>query len=276
VDRARLNVVARRVLLDAITALREQRDAVIVVGAQAVYLRSEDDDLTGSAFTSDADLGIDPRALKQLPLIEQAIQEAGFRRHEDARAQPGQWWRIEQVDGNAVRIEVDLLVPESFSVPGSRRSAVIPPHAKGATRKVPGLEPTVVDNDCLAIRSLEPELDRRTITVKVAGAASLLVAKTYKINDRLDQRSGRLSDKDAGDVIRLMQTSDAHTVADVFARLVRDPAVGEVSQRGLDLLGSQFGTPRSPGVEMAVRAMAGVTPERTIRALAPAYVRVLT
>ena len=40
VDRARLNVVARRVLLDAITALREQRDAVIVVGAQAVYLRT--------------------------------------------------------------------------------------------------------------------------------------------------------------------------------------------------------------------------------------------
>lgn len=70
VDRPQLNIAARRILLDAVVALQGQRQAVIVVGAQAVHLRSADEDLTEATFTSDADLGIDPRALSDLPRIE--------------------------------------------------------------------------------------------------------------------------------------------------------------------------------------------------------------
>lgn len=40
-DRNELYIVARRVLLDALVALRNQSDAVTIVGAQAIYLRSE-------------------------------------------------------------------------------------------------------------------------------------------------------------------------------------------------------------------------------------------
>ena len=38
-------VLARRVLLDALEALDDQRDAVILVGAQAIYLHTGDADL---------------------------------------------------------------------------------------------------------------------------------------------------------------------------------------------------------------------------------------
>ena len=273
VDQAQLNIAARRVLLDAVGALQGQRDAVIVVGAQAVHLRTDDEDLTEATFTSDADLGLDPRALSDLPRIEVAIRDAGFDR--GARPQPGQWWRTEDIDGVPVPIEVDLLVPESFSVGKRRRNAEIPPHETGAARKVAGLEPALVDNDPMLIRSLEPAADRRSVPVQAAGAAALLVAKPYKINDRAQQAPGRLTDKDAADVVRLMQTSIPSAVAATFSRLMSDPDVGGVSRKGVEFLTAQFGSRRALGVDMAARALTGVVPERTIRALGPAFIKAL-
>ena len=48
-------VVARCVLLDALTALRTHLDAVVLVGAQAVYLHAGDADLAVAPTTTDAD-----------------------------------------------------------------------------------------------------------------------------------------------------------------------------------------------------------------------------
>jgi len=44
VEQQQLYVAARRALLDAAEALAEQREALILVGAQAVYLRAGDAD----------------------------------------------------------------------------------------------------------------------------------------------------------------------------------------------------------------------------------------
>ncbi len=123
-DHEALNVVARRVLLDALDALdalEDQRDAVTLVGAQAIYLRSVDVELGVAAYTSDADLGLDPALLQDVPLLEAAMGAAGFVLSE----QPGSWLRGERVAGKIVNIAVDLLVAQSFS-PGSksRRSVV--------------------------------------------------------------------------------------------------------------------------------------------------------
>jgi len=53
-----LYVAARRVLLDALQALGEQRNAVVLVGAQAIYLRvgEADFEVTVAPYTTDADL----------------------------------------------------------------------------------------------------------------------------------------------------------------------------------------------------------------------------
>jgi len=58
-------VIARGVLLDALDALGVQRDAVILVGAQAVYLHTGTVELAVAAFTTDADLTLDPALLQQ-------------------------------------------------------------------------------------------------------------------------------------------------------------------------------------------------------------------
>src|SRR5689334_6648825 len=74
-------VEARRVLLDALEALVNHRQAIIVVGAQAVYLRTGPSSATGIApFTTDADIAIDPRILAEKPALEQVLGDAGFTR----------------------------------------------------------------------------------------------------------------------------------------------------------------------------------------------------
>ncbi len=180
-DRGQLTVAARRVLLDALVALDEQRDALILVGAQAVYLRSRRADFSVAAYTSDGDLGIDRSRLKDDPHLDAAMEDAGFTRTPN---QPGLRTRPERVGDVVVPIAVDLLVPEAFGGGGSR-AARIPPHDRIAARRVPGLEPATVDNDGMVIASLEPDVDRRSARIKVAGLAALLVAKAYKIRDRL-------------------------------------------------------------------------------------------
>jgi hypothetical protein len=58
-----LYIAARSVLLNAPDALGPQLDAVIVVGAQAVYLRTGDTDIGVAAYTIDADLALAPARL---------------------------------------------------------------------------------------------------------------------------------------------------------------------------------------------------------------------
>ena len=66
----RLMVEARRILLDALEALAVHRRSLVLVGAQGVYLRTNEVDLSFSAsYTTDADLVIDPTTLAATPLL---------------------------------------------------------------------------------------------------------------------------------------------------------------------------------------------------------------
>ncbi len=246
-DQQELYGVARRVLLDAADALAGHLDAMILVGAQAVYLRSADAGLSIAVFTADADLGIDR--------FSQVI-----------------------VGGTPQSIPVDLLVPGRFAGTAPRRRSVnIPPHDKMSARKVDGLELVTVDNDPMVVQSIEPE-DDRSVRMKVAGPAALLVAKAYKIRDRAaDPNPSRAADKDAGDVMRLMRTCDATKVAATFSDLIRhdDPRIADTARTGIALLVDQFGRVRGPGVALAQRSLAGALPPDTIAGLATAFVRQL-
>jgi hypothetical protein len=73
-------VAARRVLLDALLALAAHDRAVIVAGAQAIYLRTGSADLsiTVAPFTTDGDLALDPRSLGDDPEMEAAMTGANF------------------------------------------------------------------------------------------------------------------------------------------------------------------------------------------------------
>jgi hypothetical protein len=136
---------------------------------------------------------------------------------------------------------------------------------------VPGIEVAIVDNALTDIASLEPA-DPRTVPVRVAGVPALLVAKAIKVGERLaDNRADRLVDKDASDILGMMMATEADEVAATFSRLLTHDQVADTTRDGLSQLRRHFGAPRAAGVEMAVRALAGVQDEDTVRALAPAF-----
>ncbi len=74
VNRHELTVVARRVLLDALEALKEQLNAVVLVGAQAVHLHTGHVLLASSAYTSDADLTLNPADVLGEPLLDERMK----------------------------------------------------------------------------------------------------------------------------------------------------------------------------------------------------------
>ena len=88
-ERDELYTVARTVLLDALEALGEHRKALVLVGAQAIYLRVGEADLAVASYTTDGDLAIDPRILVEVPPLEQKLTEAGFKRN--AKGDIGIW-----------------------------------------------------------------------------------------------------------------------------------------------------------------------------------------
>lgn len=127
-----LLVRTRSALLDALDALAEHREAVIVIGAQAIYLHTGDAAVALAETTKDSDLALDPTHLKDDPRIEQAMTRAGFY-PDPTKNQPGAWL-------NRHGVPVDLMVAESLAGPGSKsaRGARIPPHSKRAARRGPG------------------------------------------------------------------------------------------------------------------------------------------
>src|SRR5439155_13892652 len=97
-----------RGLLDALDALGEQRDAVVLVGAQAIYLHTGDTDLAVPAFTTDGDLAIEPARLKPQPKLAEAMERAHFR----PGIQPGRWYCELSEPGVLTSIPDDLMDPE--------------------------------------------------------------------------------------------------------------------------------------------------------------------
>lgn len=223
---------------------------MVLIGAQAVYLHTGSLNLALAEATKDADLALDPRLLGADPLIEAAMVGAGF--YQDAGGQPGAWLSVEG-------IPVDLMVPESLAGGGGKqaRAARIPPHARNAMRRARGLEAAVVDCAEMAVRALDPS-DGRIRSVKVAGPAALLVAKTHKIAERVGS-PGRLSDKDAHDVYRLLQSQETELLARDLRALLGNDVSRECTEYALEQIKVLFASgPDAIGAAMAGRAEEGV------------------
>jgi hypothetical protein len=236
-------VAARRALLDALEALAAHRDALVLVGAQAIYLHTGAANVALAELTKDSDLAVDPRLLADEPLVEQAMAAAGFHPN-PASPQPGSWM-------NEAAAPVDLLVPDSLSLPGGRRGGRIPPHSTRATHRASGLEAAVVDNAPVEIGALAPG-DERTYVVRVAGPAALLVAKLHKLGDRR-ANPRRLLDKDAHDVYRLLVATETRRLAERLGALAGDELAGGATRRAVGLLRELF----AAGEDALGSAMAG-------------------
>ena len=133
-------IAARRILLDALTALAPHGKAFIVAGAQAVYLRTGVSDIAIAPYTTDGDLALDPSLLGDEPEIEQAMREAGFTHLKtgDDLVIPGTWVATSFIDGVETIVPIDLIVPEAAASVRGRRAARLGTHGNIAARKSAG------------------------------------------------------------------------------------------------------------------------------------------
>jgi hypothetical protein len=245
-----LYVMARRVLLDALGALWPHRDAIVLVGAQAVYLRVGEADLAVAPFTTDGDLAIDPAVLGNIPPLEKALMDAGFL--PKTKDSVGVWITKRPTSQSvATEVAVDLLVPASVSPGTGRRAARLPGHDSRAARIVKGLDGAIVDADVMRVAALDAA-DARAFDVRVAGPAALLIAKVHKISER--HGTDRQSDKDALDVLRLLRGTETDDLAVRYRKVLADSRSAGAAKTGRDLLEAQFASRAGIGIGMAVRS----------------------
>ncbi len=237
-------VRARLVLLDALEALGDHRNSVILVGAQAIYVHAGEATFGMVAYTTDADLAIDPRVLEKTPPINSLMRGAGFR----PGVQPGIWLGKDD-------IQVDLLVPEALGG-GGRRSARLGGHGKEAARKVQGLEGALVENEVVRIGSLR-ENDERRFHIQVAGPSALLIAKLHKLWERRNAPS-RLENKDAADVFRVLQAIQRERLVAGFRRLREDSISQATAVLALDFLEGLFTRSDALGINLLRAAVTGL------------------
>lgn len=246
-------VAARRTLLDALDALTDHRDSLVLIGSQAIYLHTGPADLTVPPTTTDADLALDADLLAKTPEIGQALERAGF----SAKDNPGHWV-------NDLSISVDLMVPPHKSGRTKRdaRSAHLPPHDERTARIGPGLALALIDNDVRNLASLDPA-DARIQTIRVANPTALLVAKTIKVMDRLEDANGgrprRIVEKDALDILRLLQTTPTRVFASTLAVISAGTPAYEDAERAMGDLRQLAAKPEDP-LPLMAQAAAGDDP----------------
>lgn len=265
-------IEARRVLLDALGALSPQLDAVVLVGAQAVYLRTADRLPAYQPFTTDADIVLDPSLLADQPALGDIMRNAGF----VLTAEPGIWEARFRREGfvDDVVVPVDLIVPMHVAAgPGRRSARLRGEHGKHSARKSEGLEGALVDHSPIPISAIDPT-DDRVLIVNVAGEASLLVAKLHKLGDRLEKPE-RLAAKDAGDVYRLFDIVAPDQMATRLTALLADERSAAATLKALDYGDILFGTAGSTGVRLGVEALRTTIPEATVGAVLTGYWRAL-
>lgn len=250
-----LIVEARAALLDAITALEAHKASVIIIGAQAIYLRTGNATFALAEATKDSDLAIDTRNLGEDPLLEEAMTSAGFILNPVSQ-QPGAW-----MSPNG--IPVDLMVPEHLAGSGSRRGVRIPPHDKRSARRAAGLEATIIDRSPMTVDSLDG--DGRSAVINVAGSAALLVTKLHKLGERVDTPD-RLNDKDAHDIYRLLVATETPDLAETMQRLHADEISQMATTQALGYLEQLFASADALGATMAGRAEEGVGQPDTVSA----------
>lgn len=228
-------------LLDCLELLAAQSDALVLVGAQAIYLQTPSSDSGLPASTTDGDLAIDPDLLFENPDLAATLEAAGFTPH----TSPGRWFSPEGVP-------IDLMVPSGALPTSSRRTAPLTGQGSATASRSSGLELALHDNSRMELRALDPR-DTRVAVVKLANPAALIVAKLIKLGEWMSNtRPDRILAKDASDVLRVLCYNDALA----FGKSLRT-SVGAGFGFGtigiaIDFLRAQLALRTSPMIELAV------------------------
>ncbi|WP_100448141.1 hypothetical protein [Glycomyces xiaoerkulensis] len=109
--------------------------------------------------------------------------------------------------------------------------------------------------------------DERRFVIRVAGPTALLVAKLIKIGERLESPA-RLAAKDGLDVLRILQATEAETMATTLHRLETDPLTAQVTRTALNFLRAEGTHTRGALAALSAQAVGVLAdPETTAASL---------
>lgn len=266
-------VAARRLLLDVLEGLGDSRKQVVLIGAQAVLLRIGPTSSPVVLATFDGDIGVDPRNPPGADLAR-VLDSLGLGLLEkDGHPQPGTW--VQKAPSEKVQLSIDLLVPEAFSPKRGKRAAAIDQQQPNVARYVKGIEASLTDKRAEVVASFDPG-DRREMTVPVAGAGALVIAKLHKLSDRLgnERRPDRVHSKDCYEVLRLMQLP-VSDVVDGWAAAAGAEVSRQVSLEATGLLDRLFAADDGVGAQLASDHVAEFEDSAVVRASARTLAREL-
>lgn len=256
---------SRRALINVAHILAEHLDSFTLVGGHAVQLQTEHLDIPHLP-TVDGDLVVFPATLEAKPHLGNVLRGAGYVPRTPHR--PGLWGRGEYLNRLGRpdwREKIDLMAPRGFSgtTSATRRSvpATSSQHGPETVGNTAGLELTVFDRtERTLIDFADPTL---TAPLFVAGRPSLIVAKSFKIHDRLRTRKSMGSiDKDVGDLWRLLATSDPTETIDAFRHYADNEFVVKSIHAGTSALSVILDDPAN--VERAVLSFGSAVARETI------------
>ncbi len=252
-------IKSRNHLLDALTVLAPHAEALTVIGAQAVHERTDPDLPIPSTSTEDGDLAVTPELLVAQPQMGTLLGEHGYQPKFPER--PGIWVKADHPEAS-----VDLLVPESVAGPGRRSAKTFHNQGRNVIGRAAGIEMAMTDRNLVTLVSLDGS--RPDVPAYVAGTAALLCAKSYKITERIEARDrgklDRVKPKDAGDMWRLMASSDPTTVRETFRRCEADPKIGPSARIGRAYFESLF-SPTGEGHDLILRDLGPLLDEESTR-----------
>ena len=230
---------SRRALINVAQVLSEHLESFTLVGGHAVQLQTETLGIPHLP-TTDGDLVVSPATLQAEPHLGNLLRRAGYKPRTAHR--PGLWGKGEfrnRFDQPDWKEKIDLMAPRGFSGTTSitRRSvpATASNHGRETVGNTSGLELSVLDRmEQTLVDFVDPNL---TATIFVAGRPSLIVAKAFKIYDRLSSRKSMNSiDKDVADLWRLLATSDSAETVDFFRDYANHEQAGESVRIGVNAL----------------------------------------
>lgn len=250
---------ARRVLLDAVRALHQVTNGIVLVGAQAVYLRAPDTSVPIAPFTLDGDLVADPRVIRRPRLISEALERAHF---VPVDQYPG-FYRATRVPADRIAAaRVDVFVPERFA-----NAWELEGYNAADARAVspqPGLELALFDHSPMRLSALDDVEPERAITLEVAGTLALVVAKGWKLGERHAQGAEAFTEvtKDIVDVYRLLRASRSEEISAALKTLPQEAWLMDVARTGANYLARIFRDDR-PAVR-SLRTLLGTSEESEI------------
>lgn len=251
---------ARRVLIEVWTILGAYGDALTLIGGATPPLLVGEVEADPYVGTLDVDVVIDPEAIAEeaYRTISELLRERGYR--QDA-TNKYRWFRVVEIGGEDVEVELDFLAPQDGSGRRHRRIAGEP-----LARNADGALLVRDQYEVHHVGGRLPDGRYNKVTVRVAAPAAMVVLKALALDGR-----DKLKDSYDIDYILTYIAGGADAVGQALGELRQM----EVVKRALEILDRKFESVDSIGptsVAKYRRQGSGEAAEAT-RAVAFARVR---